>query len=224
MERKEENMKRYKNVVWDWNGTLLDDKYTGVRTLNCMLEKRGLETLTLEAYREVFGFPVVDFYRRVGFDLEQETLHEISVDFVETYDVFAQGLTLNPGVKQTLSVLQQMGVKQYILSALREDLLTVMVKNFGIEKYFTRLCGSDNIYAAGKIERGYRMLDSCGMVPSQTLMIGDTVHDAEVAEALGFGKLLYGGGHNSESRLREKGNVISGLEEVVLFFQYAEVL
>lgn len=119
-------MSQYKNVVWDWNGTLLDDKYTGVHTLNRMLEKRGLERLSLETYREVFGFPVEDFYRRVGFDLERETLHEISVDFVDTYDEFALGLTLNPGVRQTLAVLQQMGIKQYILSALREDLLKKM--------------------------------------------------------------------------------------------------
>ena len=59
-------MKQYKNIVWDWNGTLLDDKNTGVNTLNRMLEKRKLKTLCLENFRDVFGFPVEDFYRRWG--------------------------------------------------------------------------------------------------------------------------------------------------------------
>lgn len=217
-------MRQYKNVIWDWNGTLLDDKYTGVHTLNRMLEKRGLKRLSLETYREVFGFPVEDFYRRVGFDLERETLHEISVDFVDTYDEFALGLTLNPGVRQTLAVLQQMGIKQYILSALREDLLKKMVEDFGIAEYFTCLCGSDNIYAAGKVERGRRMLDACGMIPKETLMIGDTVHDAEVAEALGFGKLLYEGGHNSGKRLKERGTVISALEDIPLLLDQVKAI
>ncbi len=205
-------MKRYKNIVWDWNGTLLDDKNTGVNTLNRMLEKRKLKTLSLENYRDVFGFPVEDFYRRVGFDLQKETLHDISVDFVDTYDIFAEGIGLNPGVRETLDALQKAGIRQYILSALREDLLSQMVKDFNIGRYFFQVCGSDNIYAAGKIERGKRMVEKYGICPEETLMIGDTTHDAEVAEALGFGKLLYTGGHNSEWRLLEKGDVIQGME------------
>ncbi|HBO27603.1 HAD family hydrolase [Culturomica sp.] len=205
-------MKQYKNIVWDWNGTLLDDKNTGVNTLNRMLEKRKLKTLSLENYRDVFGFPVEDFYRRVGFDLQKETLHDISVDFVDTYDIFAEGIGLNPGVRETLDALQKAGIRQYILSALREDLLSQMVKDFNIGPYFFQVCGSDNIYAAGKIERGKRMVEKYGICPEETLMIGDTTHDAEVAEALGFGKLLYTGGHNSEWRLLEKGDVIQGME------------
>ena len=138
-------MKQYKNIVWDWNGTLLDDKNTGVNTLNRMLEKRKLKTLSLENYRDVFGFPVEDFYRRVGFDLQKETLHDISVDFVDTYDIFAEGIGLNPGVRETLDALQKAGIRQYILSALREDLLSQMVKDFNIGRYFFQVCGSDNI-------------------------------------------------------------------------------
>ena len=103
-------MKKYKNVVWDWNGTLLDDVKTGVNTLNCMLEKRGLPTLSLATYRDVFGFPVEDFYRKVGFDFQRENLHEISVDFVNTYDLFAKGICLNPGVADTLRQIQQLSL------------------------------------------------------------------------------------------------------------------
>ena len=59
-------MKKYKNLVWDWNGTLLDDITAGVETLNDMLEKRGLQKLSVEEYKDVFGFPVVDFYKKVA--------------------------------------------------------------------------------------------------------------------------------------------------------------
>lgn len=94
--------------------------------------------MSLENYRDVFGFPVEDFYRRVGFDLQKETLHDISVDFVDTYDIFAEGIGLNPGVRETLDALQKAGIRQYILSALREDLLSQMVKDFNIGRYFFR--------------------------------------------------------------------------------------
>ena len=58
---------KYKNVVWDWNGTLLNDVKVGVNTLNDMLGRRGLPLLSVEDYKEKFGFPVIDFYDRVGF-------------------------------------------------------------------------------------------------------------------------------------------------------------
>lgn len=215
-------MKKYKNVVWDWNGTLLDDVKTGVNTLNCMLEKRGLPTLSLATYRNVFGFPVEDFYRKVGFDFQRENLHEISIDFVNTYDLFAKGICLNPGVADTLRQIQQLGIKQYILSALREDLLKQMVVDFHIQHYFYQVCGSDNIYAAGKVERGKRMVEKYLICPAETLMIGDTIHDAEVAKALGFDVLLYTGGHNSSDRLAQTAEIITQMNQIPDFLDKAD--
>ena len=181
---------KYKNIVWDWNGTLLDDVDTGVRTLADMLARRGLCPLSLEEYKAQFGFPVEEFYHKVGFDMEKESMHELSVDFVETYDKFAGHLALNPEVRETLAAFQEAGKRQYILSALREELLKPMTQEFGINTYFEGICGSDNIYAAGKIERGLRMLANYGIAPSETLMIGDTLHDAEVANRLGYPVLV----------------------------------
>lgn len=210
-------MKKYRNIVWDWNGTLLDDLGVGVNTLNRMLEKRGLPVLTVNAYKEVFGFPVVDFYRKIGFDLGKEGLHELSVDFVTIYDEFAAGVELNGGVREVLAGIQRQGKKQYILSALKEDILQQMVGDFRISGYFEKVCGSDNIYAAGKIDRGKHMVESYELCPQETLMVGDTVHDAEVAEALGFDCILYAGGHNSRNRLGQKAAVIGKLEELLEF-------
>ena len=52
-------------VIWDWNGTLLDDLQLCLRLLNEMLEEDGCPNrYDLAAYREIFGFPVVDYYRR----------------------------------------------------------------------------------------------------------------------------------------------------------------
>ena len=86
-------------------------------TLNDMLEKRGLQKLSVEEYKDVFGFPVVDFYKKVGFDMEKESLHEISVDFVETYDRFAGNITLNQSVPEVLCGIQQAGRKQSLYSS-----------------------------------------------------------------------------------------------------------
>ncbi len=211
-------MARYKNIVWDWNGTLLDDVAVGVDTLNEMLGRRALRLLSVEEYKDRFGFPVVEFYQKIGFDMEKEPLHELSLDFVSTYNKYATSLELNSDVPEVLDNIRQIGIKQYILSALREDLLHQMLQSFDIDARFDKACGSDNIYAAGKIERGQRMLEVLDICPAETLMVGDTVHDAEVAKALGFGCVLFTGGHNSEWRLREKAPVVRQLKDLERFW------
>ena len=59
---------KYKHIIWDWNGTLLDDTWLCVEGINNSLKKRSLQTITKEIYRKVFSFPVEDYYKRLGFD------------------------------------------------------------------------------------------------------------------------------------------------------------
>lgn len=208
---------RYKNVVWDWNGTLLDDVAVGHGALKGMLERRGLGTITLQEYKDLFGFPVREFYEGLGFDFSRDDWQEVSQDFVDSYDLLAGGMELNRGVREVLANLQRQGVKQYILSALQEDTLQKMVVDFGIGGYFERVCGADDICADGKVHRGMRMVADCGILAGETLMVGDTLHDAEEAAALGFGCRLFAGGHNSEWRLQEKASVIREMPELLTF-------
>ena len=208
---------RYDNVVWDWNGALLDDISISVRTINEMLGKRSLALLTSESYREVFGFPVKNYYETVGFDFVKEDWDQVSMEYVTTYEFFTPDADLTDGVQEVLSELKDRGVKQYVLSALKEDLLHDMLERFGIKKYFEGICGSDNIYADGKIGRGKSMLQNYPIHPVKTLMIGDTLHDAEVARSLGFDCLLYTRGHNSTERLCQHEKVIHHLREIPLW-------
>ena len=59
-------------ILWDWNGTLLDDTDACVASLNLMLERRGVKPITLEFYRREFAFPVRSFYEKIGVRLEDE--------------------------------------------------------------------------------------------------------------------------------------------------------
>lgn len=203
---------KYKNIVWDWNGTLLDDVQISVDTINRMLRKKRLDELTVEKYKAIFGFPVKEYYEGIGYDFNRDDWEAISLDFVDTYGELSKDVVLTSGVNSVLAGLKECGVRQYVLSALQEDLLEEMLERFGIRNYFEGVCGSDNIYADGKVARGERMLQVYPMDPRETLMVGDTLHDAEVAEALGFDIRLYAGGHNSAERLREKGIVLERME------------
>ncbi len=207
---------KYKNIVWDWNGTLLDDVRISVDTINRMLEQKNLKRLTVDNYKSIFGFPVKAYYELIGFDFSRDDWEEVSINFVNTYNALAKDVELTPGIMPVLEGLKERGVRQYILSALQEDLLINMLERFHIRGYFDGVCGSNNIYADGKVARGEEMLRTFPIAPSETLMVGDTLHDAEVAEALGFDICLYSGGHNSAERLREKGIVLEQMGQLLV--------
>ena len=48
-------------IIWDWNGTLMDDSAASLRAMNKVLEKYGLERLSNKRYMDIFTFPVVDY-------------------------------------------------------------------------------------------------------------------------------------------------------------------
>ena len=63
---------KYKHVIWDWNGTLVDDTWLFVDIMNGVLKDRNLQGITLDDYRNVFDFPVQDYYTKLGFNFSEE--------------------------------------------------------------------------------------------------------------------------------------------------------
>ena len=75
-------MQKIQTIVWDWNGTLLDDVELCRHTINRLLVKRGLKRLDLEQYRRVFQFPIIEYYRKAGFDLEAEPFEVLAHEYM----------------------------------------------------------------------------------------------------------------------------------------------
>ena len=92
---------KIESVIWDFNGTLIDDLDLVVHSVNTQLAKRGLPALTAEAYRDVFGFPVQDYYRRIGVTFENESMADLSADFFAEYAPSLKNCPLHDGVLDT---------------------------------------------------------------------------------------------------------------------------
>lgn len=185
-------------VIWDWNGTLLDDTPAALGAQNALLERRGLKTLTLEEYRETFSFPTLKFYEKQGIVLTDD----ISKEFHDTY--YSLPAKLNEEAVEAVKYLAEKGIGQSILSALRQDHLEKDVKRYFAAAHFDHIVGSDNLDGATKYERGQfllRTLMAEGLSPSNIVMIGDAIHDKEVADALGVKCLLVSVGGHAHYRL-----------------------
>ena len=76
------NLVQYKHIIWDWNGTLLNDGWLFVEVMNIVLKRRKMKPITLDSYREIFRFPVKDYYMKLGFDFEKESFESSGLEFI----------------------------------------------------------------------------------------------------------------------------------------------
>jgi len=194
-----------RHVIWDWNGTLLDDAWLCVEILNGMLRRRGLPEVDETSYRDCFGFPVENVYRAMGFDMSEGSFEKMSVEYISEYQARRDECRLHEGARGILGALKAAGIGQSILSAYRQDMLDSMVAKMGLSLYFDRLAGNSNIYAASKVAYGKRLVADIGCRPDEIVMVGDTDHDFEVARTLGIACILVSCGHNSPARLEKLG-------------------
>jgi phosphoglycolate phosphatase len=202
------DLKKYKQIIWDWNGTLLDDTWLCVEIINTYLSDRGLPNISLSRYRNIFAFPVKDYYVTLGFDFTKESWEEISASFIAEYETKRSRCHLMPEVVETLHHLTSLGISQSILSASKQDYLERAVLEYGIVDFFSTLNGLDNHHAAGKEEIAKEYISSLEVEKSEILLIGDTLHDAHIASVIGMDCFLIPNGHHSKERLMMSGKPI----------------
>jgi phosphoglycolate phosphatase len=198
-------MNQIKHIFWDWNGTLLDDAWLCRDVMNRMLRKRRMAEMTAERYQEVFDFPIVHYYERLGFDFTVETFEDLGREFIDGYEIRRHEALLYEDVLTVLESVKSRGVGQSILSAYHHHTLVSLVENHRLGEYFQTLHGHQHIYPADKAPQGREALETLGLDPAETVLIGDTSHDKDVAEELGMQCILIPGGNQPETVLRGLG-------------------
>ena len=206
------------NILWDWNGTLLNDMHVCIECINHLLGFRKLPLLKPKNYREIFTFPVREYYLKAGFDFSRESFDKVAMEFIDQYRERLQRATLFPEVRSVLDQLRTDGYSQYIVSAMEQDFLEETVQYQGLLGFFEKIHGIRDHYADGKLESALDLIRSQNLNIDQTMFIGDTLHDYEVAEKAGIQCILISHGHQSEKRLQKTcAPVINNLEEIYNF-------
>lgn len=206
---------KYTHLFWDFNGTVFADMQAGLDSTNDMLQERGLHTIEgLEEYRELFDFPIKEYYRRLGFDFEKESYEVLAPLWVDIYNKRSKTSTLMDGVRETIAYAREAGLVQVLFSATERDMLLRQLSELGVSDCFDEVIGLDNIHAESKLHLAKRWRE--GHPDARILYVGDTLHDAENARILGADCLLFTGGHQSERRLSACGcPLIDSIKRVI---------
>ena len=192
-------------VIWDWNGTLLEDTWLCVEIINDVLVRRDLPQVTLEQHRDLFEFPVIDYYRRLGFDMEKESFEVLGDEFMWVYEERKLECQLYDGIPEVMQSLRKASIRQSLLSAYHHDYLVNILQHFQLQNSFDHVLGAEDHYAEGKKSQAAVLLDRLGIAPQQALLIGDTLHDFEVAESIGAQCRLVTTGNHPRSKLEHTG-------------------
>ena len=198
---------KIQTIIWDWNGTLLNDAFLCRDIMNSILENRGLPIMSPERYQSLFDFPVEKYYSKLGFDYAKDSFESLGTQFIELYEKRRAECRLQSGARALLHHLHKLNIRLAVLSAYRHETLVSLLKEKGLSPYFSDIIGADDHYARGKIDQGLQLMRVLGGTRNDTILIGDTLHDHSVASAMGISSMLVFGGHQSKQRLREGGKL-----------------
>lgn len=209
-------MKTSHLVLWDWNGTLLDDLDFSVDCLNALLAEHGYaQRYDKDAYQAAFGFPIEEYYIRVGFDFTKHPFSALAQRYIDTFIPGSINCHVCASGRDTLRTIHNAGIRQVVLSASPTNLLREQVAQRELTDYFDELLGLDDIYAKSKTARGIAWMQNSGINPATAVMIGDTDHDAQVAAAMGVRCILCTAGHQNRATLAATGaTLIDSLAEL----------
>ena len=211
-------IENYKHIIWDWNGTLFNDVELSIDIINNILTGMELKPLSITEYKDIFTFPIKEYYTKAGMDFDKYSFEKVGRQWINEYEKRRLEGRLYDGAEEILQFISDNGQEQSILSAYSQITLVEIVGHFKLENFFSHLVGLDNIYADSKIELGKEFMKTIGNGRGEVLLIGDTVHDYEVAREIGVKCLLIADGHQSKEVLSVCGvPVLDSIKDIYNF-------
>ena len=204
-----------KYVIFDFNGTVLDDLMVCVKAENETIRHFKLDRgpLSVEEYLRIFTFPVQKYYEAVGFDWNKNSYEEVGAYWFSCYRKFRNEYAVHDGVIEILKENHEKGYQNILLSASSKVELHKQLKELGIEEYFDDVLGIDNIYAESKTQIALDWIKDKD--PGDCLMIGDTLHDLETAKEMNVRCILVAKGHQAKDiLLKETKDVVDDIREI----------
>lgn len=205
------------HLVWDWNGTLLDDVALVVAATNATFVRLGGREVTVEEHRRHFARPVAAYYARIlGRPVDDEEFAALDEAFHVAYRAGLDACGLATDAREAMAAW---GGTQSLLSMYFHDDLVELVRRYGLGGALERVDGRRALVDGGsKAPYLAAHLAAIGAAPGNTVLVGDTDDDAEAARAVGAAVVLYAGGITDEARLRATGAPVAAtlLEAVAL--------
>ncbi len=196
------------HLVWDWNGTLLDDLSLVVSSTNEAFAAVGGRSVDADEHRSRFRRPVAEFYAEIlERAVDDEEFGQLDRIF---HDAYRLGLTDMTLAADASAAMRDWPGSQSLLSMWFHAELVPALETYGLTGAFTRVDGL-RTEIGGHLKAGHlaEHLAGLGLTGSQVVLIGDSLDDAAAADSVGGEIVLYTGGFTDPSRLRASGRPVA---------------
>jgi phosphoglycolate phosphatase-like HAD superfamily hydrolase len=198
---------RLGHVVWDWNGTILDDNDAVVTAVNSVCAAFGRAAIDLAYLQSIYRRPLLSSYQELlGRDLTTDDWANIDRTYHHAYRELLHTTRLAPGVPAELHRWAERGGSQSLLSMWFHDELVPLVTEHGLADLFARVDGLRvDVGGHGKAAHLIEHLEALQVDPDEVTLIGDVLDDADAAEAAGTRCVLVTTGVMARSTLESAG-------------------
>lgn len=195
-----------RHLVWDWNGTLLDDLTLVVQATNETFARVGGPAVTADEHRRQFRRPIAAYYAEVlGRPVDPDEFEQLNKMFHDAYQASLAGCALAADARDAL---RRWPGTQSLLSMWYHYELVPTVDGYGLTGHFDRIDGL-RYPLGGAVDHKEPYLsahlEALGRDPAAVVVIGDSVDDAHAAETTGAACVLYSGGFTDGEKLRATG-------------------
>ena len=198
---------RVSHVVWDWNGTLLDDNQVVLAAVNEVCAGFGRTELSWSEWQAAYARPMrVSYEQILARVLDEEEWARVDKLYHERYDALLHTCGLAAGVTDALRQWNESGRTQSLLSMWFHARLTPTIEQFGLTQYFTRIDRlAGEVGGDSKAASLIRHLEAQNLNPADVVLIGDVVDDALAARSAGSHCILVTTGAMARSALESTG-------------------
>lgn len=205
------------HVVWDWNGTLLDDLEVVLGAVNVAMATLDGPPVDGDIYRTHFTRPIQHFYEGLlGRSISESEWHLLNDTYHEAYYSQVHDAPLAFDALDALARVDGLGWNQSLLSMTPQARLEWVVADHGLFDRLQPVTGLPGQTGGLKAEHMELHLDRQNLVGPQVAVIGDTPDDVTAARAVGAVAILYDSGSHHREQLDEVGvPVVNSLVEAI---------
>lgn len=179
----------FRNLIFDWSGTLVDDLGPVIEATNAVLEKYSIAPLDREQFRRRFRLPYSEFYAEL---LPHIALDELEQHFRPAFAAATSAITILPHAREKLEWCSALGIRCFVLTSMDQLAFEGQLDDFQLRHHFEATYSG----VLDKRELIHQILENHGLDPTETAFVGDMTHDVETARHGGISSIAVLTGYN----------------------------
>lgn len=179
----------FRNLIFDWSGTLVDDLGPVIEATNAVLGKYAVPPFDRESFRRHFRLPYREFYTEM---LPHVPLEELEAHFRPAFDAALTPVTVLPHAREKLEWCAASGIRTFVLTSMDSTAFERQMDDFGLRNLFEATYSG----ILDKRDIIHQILETHGLNPNETAFVGDMTHDVETARHGGVSSIAVLTGYN----------------------------